>query len=109
MNMYLVLLAYNSTSVFSLDTIKSSGFYSMYAYPVYYHHQHKPEPDVFHLISSCPGLPENSKLCSVKESYKRWRYSISLFQAILKETFHTKSGLPGLCYTLHSYTYLLNL
>jgi len=60
MTMYLVLSAFTSIPVFLLVTINFLRFPLQWIrfLPIYEHHQHKPEADMYHLISSHPGLPE---------------------------------------------------
>jgi len=62
--MYLVLSAFTSKPVSLLATTKNFCLflYSVYVHfhPIYEHHQHKPEADVYHLISSHLSLLEPS-------------------------------------------------
>jgi hypothetical protein len=57
MTMSLVLSAFASSPV-SLLANKASGFFFVEC--TLPHHQHKPKANVYHLISSHPGLPEPS-------------------------------------------------
>jgi len=53
MTMYLVLLAFTYLQLFIFCVF----LYCMYASSQYINYQHKPEADVYHLISIRPGLP----------------------------------------------------
>ena len=60
--MYLVLSAFKSVPLSLLATTKASAFIFIVCLlpPNIQHHQYEPEIDVYHLISSPPGLPETS-------------------------------------------------
>jgi hypothetical protein len=58
MTMYLVLQAFTASLIsLQVATEASMLFFIVWILP---HHQHEPEADVHHLISSHPGLPEPS-------------------------------------------------
>jgi len=57
--MYLVLSALTSSPISLVAATKASAFsFKVCMLPPVYHHRHKPEPDVYHLVSSHPVLPE---------------------------------------------------
>jgi len=62
MTMYLVLSAFTSSpiSLLALPKLLRFPVQCVRFLSTYYYHQHKPEADVHHLISSYPGLPETS-------------------------------------------------
>ena len=64
MNMYLVLSAFTSSPISLVATTKASAFsFRVCMLPpniLTSYHRHKPEADVYHLVSSHPGLPELS-------------------------------------------------
>jgi hypothetical protein len=70
MTMYFVLSAFTSSPVPLLATTKTSMFFSKYVcfLPIYEYHLHKPKANVYHLISSHPGLPEPSEWDNLKPS-----------------------------------------
>ena len=66
-----VLSAFTSSPYSLLATTKTFAFFFIICTlppNMYRHHQHKPEAGVYHLISVCPGLPEPSPWCTLKQS-----------------------------------------
>jgi hypothetical protein len=60
MTMYLVLSAFTSSPFSLLAATKASAFLFIACTLPLSKHQHKPEADVYNLISIHPGLPEPS-------------------------------------------------
>jgi hypothetical protein len=58
MTMYFVLSVFTSSPISLQVTTKASVFFFIVC--ILPHHHHEPEADVYHLISSHPGLPESS-------------------------------------------------
>ena len=50
--------------------------------PIHEHHQHKPEADMCHLISSYPGLPEPSLQHTIKQIWKAMAIEHLVFKTI---------------------------
>ena len=55
--MYSALAAFTSSPISLQVTTKASVFFFIVRIV---HHQHEPEADVYHVVSSHPGLPEPS-------------------------------------------------